>query len=225
MPCPPRPDHRARVGEQRRARMRRRLVQSAMRVFACKGVDASVIEDVIADAGVSRGTFYNYFTSNVDLMAAAEQELGRDLVDEVEKRVVQVDGGAARLATGILLFLGVARDCPLFGRLVARVGLQKTGPGGLIHRYMPTHIRAGTQEGDFLPVPLPVALDLIAGAAVAGVERMMRGEASPDHPADIVAAILRGLGMEASAARRLADRPVAPLTPAAGSLLAGDAST
>lgn len=216
---PPAPDHRARVGEERRARMRARLVQGAMRVFARKGVDASVIEDVIAEAGVSRGTFYNYFSSTEDLMAAIDDELGRDLLDVVELRVTEVSGGAARLALGIQLFLGVARDCPLFGRLVARNGLQKTGPGGLIHRHMPAHIRAGTADGDFLPLPLDVALDLIAGAAIAGLARMMRGEAAPDHPAQIVAGILRALGMQAEAARRLADRSAPPLVLPEGSLL------
>jgi AcrR family transcriptional regulator len=225
MPCPPKSDHRPRVGEQRRARMRRRLVESAMRVFAQKGVGASVIEDVIADAGVSRGTFYNYFASNDDLLAAAKEELGRDLVDVAETRVMQVAGGANRLAVGALLFLGVARDCPLFGRFMARVGLQATGPGGLIHRYMPTHIQDGVTEGDFLPMPLPVALDLIAGAAIAGVERMMRGDAGPDHPAQIVAAILRGLGMAPGDAARIAFQPVAPLSPAQDSLLASKAMT
>ena len=64
-------DHRPRVAAERRARMRRKLVESALLVFAEKGVDASVIEDVIAAAGVSRGTFYNYFCTNGELLAAA----------------------------------------------------------------------------------------------------------------------------------------------------------
>ena len=53
---PLREDHRTRVAAEKRARMRRKLVESALLVFAEKGVDASVIEDVIAVAGVSRGT-------------------------------------------------------------------------------------------------------------------------------------------------------------------------
>ena len=74
-------DHRPRVAAERRARMRRKLVESALFVFAEKGVDASVIEDVIAAAGVSRGTFYNYFRTNAELLAAAINELGNEVVD------------------------------------------------------------------------------------------------------------------------------------------------
>jgi len=68
-----RSDHRPRVAAERRARMRRKLVESALLVFAGKGVDASVIEDVIVAAGVSRGTFYNYFRTNAELLAAVNE--------------------------------------------------------------------------------------------------------------------------------------------------------
>ncbi len=44
-------DHRPRVAAERRARMRRKLVESALFVFAEKGVDASVIEVVIRPWG------------------------------------------------------------------------------------------------------------------------------------------------------------------------------
>ncbi len=72
------PDHRTRVAAARGARMHHKLVESALLVFAEKGVDASVIEDVIAAADVSRGTFYNYFRTTGELFAAAIQELGNE---------------------------------------------------------------------------------------------------------------------------------------------------
>ncbi len=93
-------DHRPRVAAERRARMRRKLVESALLVFAEKGVDASVIEDVIAAAGVSRGTFYNYFRTNAELLVAAIDELGNEVVDLVELRVKAMPSPAARLFTG-----------------------------------------------------------------------------------------------------------------------------
>lgn len=40
----------------------------------------SVIDDVIAEAGVSRGTFYNYFRTNTELMAAVGETLADELV-------------------------------------------------------------------------------------------------------------------------------------------------
>jgi AcrR family transcriptional regulator len=89
-------DHRPRVAAERRAHMRRKLVESALLVFVDKGVDASVIEDVIAAAGVSRGTLYNYFRTNAELLVAAIEELGNEVVDLIESRVKPLPSPAAR---------------------------------------------------------------------------------------------------------------------------------
>ena len=57
-------DHRVRVGAQRRGKTRLRLLQCALAVFTEKGPDVAFIDDFIAAAGVSRGTFYNHFKTN-----------------------------------------------------------------------------------------------------------------------------------------------------------------
>ena len=101
------PDHRTRVAAERRARMHRKLVESALLVFAEKGVDAPVIDDVIAAAGVSRGTFYNYFRTNGELLAAAIQQLGNELVEHIEERVKAIPSPAVRVFTGLRLYM----DC------------------------------------------------------------------------------------------------------------------
>src|SRR5271166_1345041 len=90
------------------ARMHRKLVESALLVFAEKGVDASAIEDVIAAADVSRGTFYNYFRTNGELLAAAIQELGNELVEHIEERVASIPSPAARLFSGLRLYMDAA---------------------------------------------------------------------------------------------------------------------
>ncbi|MEY4756642.1 MAG: hypothetical protein RJA34_1540, partial [Pseudomonadota bacterium] len=70
------PDFRSRVAADKRERMRARLIEAAMEVFATQGVEATVIEDVIAQAGVSRGTFYNYFRTTEAVMSAVQQAVG-----------------------------------------------------------------------------------------------------------------------------------------------------
>ena len=63
-------DHRVRGGVQRRGKKRLRLLQSALVVFAEKGIGATVIDNGIAAAGVSRGTFYNHFRTTSELPLA-----------------------------------------------------------------------------------------------------------------------------------------------------------
>ena len=96
-----------------------------------------MIEDVIAAAGVSRGTFYNYFRTNAELLVAAIQALGNEVVDLVESRVKAFPSPAARLFTGLRLYMDMARRYPLFARFIARVGPQSIGPDALVYMYIP----------------------------------------------------------------------------------------
>jgi len=144
------PDHRTRVAAERGARMHRKLVESALLVFAEKGVDASAIEDVIAAADVSRGTFYNYFRTNGELLAAAIQELGNELVEHIEERVASIPSPAARVFAGLRLYMDAARRFPLFARFGARIGAQAIGPENLVNAYIPVHIAEAVERGEFV---------------------------------------------------------------------------
>src|SRR5512137_1877770 len=81
-------DHRPRVGRERRARMRLRIIESALRVFAEKGPEAAVIDDFIKAAGVARGTFYNHFRTTEELLIATSNRLENELI----AAIMQVNG-------------------------------------------------------------------------------------------------------------------------------------
>ena len=213
------PDHRTRVAAERRARMHRKLVESALPVFAEKGVDAPVIDDVIAAAGVSRGTFYNYFRTNGELLAAAIQELGNELVEHVEERVKAIPSPAARVFTGLRLYVDAARRFPLFARFAARIGPQAIGPGSRVQDYIPVHLATAIREGEFVDAPIPVALDTIVGVGLVAVARIAQGRADDRYVTAMLLALARALGLEPARAAAILSAPLATLDLGANSLL------
>lgn len=50
---------------------RQRILDSAMRLFAQRGVDGVGVAEVMADAGFTHGGFYNHFTSKEELVIEA----------------------------------------------------------------------------------------------------------------------------------------------------------
>ena len=213
------PDHRTRVAAERRARMRRKLVESALLVFAEKGVDASVIEDVIAAADVSRGTFYNYFRTNGELLAAAIQELGSELVEHIEERVKSICSPAARVFTGLRLYMDAARRFPLFARFVARIGPQAVGPENLVNAYIPIHIAEAVERGEFVDAPVRIVLDIVVAVGVMVVARIAAGAAADAYVNAMLLALARTLGFDLARAEALLSAPLAPLSLNADSLL------
>ncbi|MBN3785320.1 TetR/AcrR family transcriptional regulator [Burkholderia sp. Ac-20353] len=212
-------DHRTRVAAERRERMRARLIESAMLVFAEKGVGASVIQDVIAAAGVSQGTFYNYFRTNEDLLAAVTQELNDELLRLIEAEVHGYEDPARRIACGVRLFLHTARIYPLLARFICASGLLSAGPGSLIYVYLPVHVEQGLAQGRFRDVTVDVALDVIAGTVLATILRVTNEGAPNVEPEPVVSAILRALGVDHSEAQALVETALVKIAVPADSLL------
>ena len=68
---------------------REALLAAAQRVLTTQGVEKATIDDVTAAAGMAKGTFYLYFQSKSDLVAAMQRDSGLELAE------LKVDGGAA----------------------------------------------------------------------------------------------------------------------------------
>jgi AcrR family transcriptional regulator len=76
-----------RVARAQRAREARRIavLDSARRIFADKGYHATSIDDIIASAGIARGTFYLYFESKRAIFDELLDELFTTLASTVRR--------------------------------------------------------------------------------------------------------------------------------------------
>ncbi len=93
-----------------------------MKVFARLGPDTPTIDDVIAEAGVARGTFYNYFETRDDLLIAVASEVSERLFAQ-RAMIRRLADPADRVASTIRLFVGMAAEDPIFGWIIVRIAL------------------------------------------------------------------------------------------------------
>ncbi len=212
-------DHRPRVAAERRARMRRRLIESAMIVFAQRGIGSSVIPEVIAAAGVSQGSFYNYFRTNDDLLAAVSDALSHDMVQMIEGVVAEVDDPALRVATAGRLYLHLVRAYPVVAQFLSGTGFSLVGKKSAIYEHLPADIKEGVKRGTFDDDAADVGLDMATGAALIAVQRIANGRTARDYPERVVRAVLRALGVPAGSAAKLIAAPLPKLVAPPESLL------
>lgn len=66
----------------RAERTRHRLIDSASKLFAEKGYVATSVSDIAEDAGVSLGTFYQYFAERIDIVAVLVVEIIHEMLAE-----------------------------------------------------------------------------------------------------------------------------------------------
>ena len=146
--------------------------------------------------------------------------LSNELIAIIESTAGEFVDPAKRIAGGVRIYLHLARDCPVFAKVIAHRGLDVAGAASLMHNYLPGHIVSGTNSARFADATMETAIDLIAGTTLAAVMRIADGSAPADHPERVALAILKGLGVPGLQARRVVKLELPPFQPATGSMLA-----
>lgn len=197
-PGMPEEDHRIRVGRERRGRMRGHLLQSVLQVCSAeRGREVATIDDVVHHAKVSRGTFYKYFIS----MDQATSELGLQLADEMTTSVMSVYGviedPVLRTATGFQLFLIRAMIEPDWGTFIADIRL--LAGDNLFTHNIRQDILLGIQTGDYAVPSVEVASDLLMGAKIEAIRRLIEGRGM-EYAKAMTVMVLRSFGVGPSKA-------------------------
>lgn len=205
-------DHRPRVAAERRERMRSRLLGSALQLVAAQGPAATSIDDVIAAAEVSRGTFYKYFPSPQALVQELAFELAKDLVHLADPLVRERDDPAERVACGIRLVARLALHHPAAAGFLVQLGWPDTHAQNALLDFVRRDLAEGMKRGRFRAMPMPLALNIVSGAVIGAIHCMLKPSCEADFAEMTAAATLRALGVAGRTADALAYRPLEPVT-------------
>ncbi|EAO53814.1 Transcriptional regulator, TetR family [Bacillus thuringiensis serovar israelensis ATCC 35646] len=65
----------------------RLIIESAMKLFATKGVNATSVQEIVTASGISKGAFYLYFKSKDELLLATL----RYYYDKIQKKMLDIE--------------------------------------------------------------------------------------------------------------------------------------
>ena len=201
-------DHRVRVGAQRREKTRLKLLECALGVLDKKGPDAAVIEDFIAAAGVSRGTFYNHFNTANELLLGLATIMSDEVLATIDPLVLTCVHPVERFSTGTRLYMQMATRYPLWGSFLSRVGTRIATRGQLIEKYLTRDLTSALSEGLIQVDDVLVARDMVLGSIFYGIETMVTEPTHADHPQHLMKAILKGLCVPEEQAQAIAFMPL-----------------
>lgn len=201
-------DHRVRVGAQRREKTRLRLLESALTVFTDKGPDAAVIDDFIAAAGVSRGTFYNHFRTTGELLLALATAMSDEVLEIVDPLVLHLHDPVERFACGTRLYMQMALRYPLWGSFMTRVGTRIAARGQLIDAHLTRDLALALEQKKLSIDSVIVARDIVLGAIFYGIETMLTEPTRAHHAEQILRSVLVGFGLAPHEAQRIAFMPL-----------------
>mgnify|MGYP003933406133 CR=1 FL=1 len=153
------------------------ILGAAFRVFSIRGYHNATVDDIAQEAGISKGTCYQYFTGKEDIFIATMERTLETLMAEAEAAAGETRDALTRLGIEGLTFISKYSDLQFMfmGMISEALGgndrLKKKAAEvlGRVAEFLAKDIERGISEGVFRAVdPITVAYALLGIAEVVG---------------------------------------------------------
>ena len=196
--------HRTAIGQVQREKTRAWIIKSAIPVFAEHGPDIPVIDDFVKAAGVSRGTFYNYFQTTRELLDAAMASLSDEVIASIVPAVTGMPDPLMRLATAARIYYRKATMDPLFGAFLESV----SGVGTLAIERARGDLQEAMNAGQLGVKDIDLAQAIAVGVMVFALKTPTARAGGDARGVEVVRAILAGLGVTKPLIQRALSAPL-----------------
>ncbi len=192
----------------KRERTRKKILEATFELIGNEEGLAVRIEEICAAARISRGTFYNYFTSLQQLFEILAIELSHDLNLALASTFAGVQNHAEGANAAIQHYLNHARRDPAWGWAMVHLSAFVPSFGAESWEACYFAIEKGIEAGEFDVPNAAVGRDLMTGTVLASVRNMLRSGSGELQSQVIARHVLRALGVPDTRAREIADRPL-----------------
>ena len=192
----------------KRERTRKRIFEATFKLIGHERGLSVRIEEICAAAAISRGTFYNYFTSMDELFQTLAVELSHAFNMAVLATLATIESSAERTNAAIRHYLKRARRDPAWGW--AMVHLSAAGPffGAESFEACQRTVQQGIASGEFDVPNAQSGRDLLLGSILAAMVSTLREGSARSQPKVIAHHLLRALGVPDGRARDIANSPL-----------------
>src|SRR5271165_968582 len=194
--------------ERRKARTRSALLAAGQRLFGEQGFDATTVAEIAEAADVAIGSFYNYFDTKDELLAALLQETLAEHLRRMQARRAGIEDSAEAISVAHRHFVRLAWEEPEWARLLVRLDVHYRVTDDVLGRPAMRDLRTGVAAGRFHVANPRLALRASGGALIAVMHAVLLGELGKHADCEHVEGVLRSFGLDPAEATEIARRPM-----------------
>ncbi|MNO78478.1 DNA-binding transcriptional regulator EnvR [compost metagenome] len=191
-----------------RSRTRGKLIRAAREVMGRQGIDATAINEITDQAGLSLGSFYNYFASKEEIARAVFIEDALALADLLDDEAPGSAGIVELVGNNPRRPLYHALRDPVWGWFFIHSAHSINDLGATLGSRLVRDIKVGVEQRRFVVADVDAAADCILGGCLYLLRQILEGERPAGAIESAVEFFLLGLGVDAAEARRVAHRPL-----------------
>lgn len=186
-------------GYRKKERTRAQLIEAGLRILATKG-QGMTVQEVAAEAGVSGGSFYNYFPDRDGFMEVLAEHYMLSLAAATAAE--PNEDPARRFALATMRVLRRAQDDHTWARAMLRL-LSRPDFEVDLSRHLREDLEQGLASGRFDVGAEDVVLDQVSGLIFMTVRRIVEGRAARNAPTKVVERGLQSLGVDPKEAAKI----------------------
>jgi AcrR family transcriptional regulator len=196
----------------RRTLSRDALLGAAVELIGTRGFAAVAIDDIVARAGVAKGTFYNHFKDKPDIAHHVALGIRHEIRDRIAEVKIISSDPATHLAIALTLFLQLAVSEPHKARMLVTLLTDVSDLGAPMNARVRATLEAGESMERFAIRSLDAALIFVLGIVAGGIKSILE-RPGMDKAEDLVLCLvshgLTGLGVRGDEAFEIAQSTIA----------------
>jgi AcrR family transcriptional regulator len=198
--------------ERRKARTRTALIAAARRLFGDRGFEATTVAEIAEQADIAIGSFYNYFRTKEDLLAALLKETRAEQLRSMETRRTGIGDPAEAISVAHRHFVRLAWEEPEWAWLFVRLDVPHRVANAVLGSSAMRDLKEGISTGRFHVASRQVALQASGGALIAVMHALLLGELGEHTDSEHAEGVLRSFGLDPLEAAEIARRPLPEAT-------------
>jgi AcrR family transcriptional regulator len=192
------------------ARTRAALIAAGFDLLVDRSIDAIPIDDLVAKAGVAKGSFFNHFADKQDFANAIATEVRLELEDLVARCNARIDDPVERIARGMRVVAEFAITNPKRSAVLLRSHASSTARDHPLNKGLVEDMAAASALGlvraEARDSGVLYWLGLCQVLMINLVERKFARPDADRRIADMIVLGLSGLGVAPERATRLGDQ-------------------
>lgn len=164
--APPKPDLRWK-------KTRHALLEAGQHLFSTLSEDGVSIDDIVRQARVAKGSFYNHFDDKEALAREIYHQLRLDIEREISAINAGIDDPARRSCRALCTYARIAIEKPVQARLIARLITADMSPGADVNHGVTADTTEALRAGRYNIPSVDAGVVLKIGLAHAAITRLL----------------------------------------------------
>lgn len=194
--------------KKQQLKVRSQLVSTSPELVSSKPSHEIKVEDVTAHAQVSRGTFYQCFSSVGDLLNVSAKQVAQELTPGIEVAGSNILDAPLRLATKHRMAIHLAIGTPLLAKMMLNAQWPFSDIQNKAYKDISADIALGIEQGSFTDMPLDIGTNLVLNILRGAVKEMLSSPQPPEFEDQVIYHLLLSLGVNAVTAEEISKIPL-----------------